>query len=509
MAVDSRPAAAERSRLDCFLAKRNLALLPDPLKRRKLTATVPLTRGTLVFSVPPLATALQDKWSYCNWCLKLGSDGSSLAKKAPTLTRCASCKLVLYCDAKCQRSDWAAGHSTCCKLWRQLGREEQGWELEHEMLVKVSRALTRESKEAAECAEIDLINAECFHTLRGYPSPSSQPQQPPYWPDIARAVARGKSAFPVPTLITFLDVFRTNNHEVMDSQYFPIAQGTYPLASLLNHSCDPSCSLTFNGVTLMLYAIRDVAAGEELTIAYQDPFPARETRRVRLEQAYGFHCACARCEPENVDEATNSIALVDRCLGGTAGTTVPQAWLECQSAIALLASLYPLIIGRTDPTSARLRLTDPPSTPEALIRTTFTCLPPSRLLLSAPATVGHAHLLAHLANAPQAVYSRDAYTNIARRLKAHQGEVHSRGTMLALYVACVCIVAYAPGAPLVASQLAIAAGAALDALADDRDNGCSRDQRDKATEVARELSQVAAALCKAVGLRITVGGAPR
>ncbi|KAJ3175321.1 SET and MYND domain-containing protein 3 [Geranomyces variabilis] len=513
MAVESQPAAAERSRLHRFLAERNLALLPDPLKRRKLTATVPLTRGTLALSSPPIATALHDKWSYCNWCLTLGSNGSSLPAETagPTLTRCASCKLVLYCDAECQRQDWTAGHSICCKLWRLSGREEQGWELEYEMLVKISRALTRASREEADCDQADLVNAECFHTLQGHPSSSpQQPQQPPYWADIARAVARGgKGAYPVPTLITFLDVFRTNNHEVMDDHYFPIAQGTYPLASLLNHSCDPSCALTYDGVTLMLYAIRDVAPGEELTIAYQDPFPARETRRAHLKQAYGFHCVCARCEPESVDAATNGIALVDQCLGTTASTAVPQAWLECQSAVGLLASLYPLIMGTSDPVSVPHHPTDPPSTPEAFIRTTFAYLPPSILLLSNTAARGHARLVAHLSNPPHAVYSRDAYTELARKLKACTGEVHSRGTMLALYVACVCIVAYAPGAPLAASQLAIAATAALDALADERDNGCPRDQRDKATEVTIELSRVAAALCKAVGLRTAVGGAAR
>lgn len=34
--------------------------------------------------------------------------------------------------------------------------------------------------------------------------------------------------------------------------------------SLLNHSCDPNCSIVFNGPHLLLRAVRDIEAGEEV-----------------------------------------------------------------------------------------------------------------------------------------------------------------------------------------------------------------------------------------------------
>lgn len=34
--------------------------------------------------------------------------------------------------------------------------------------------------------------------------------------------------------------------------------------SLLNHSCDPNCSIVFSGPHLLLRAIRDIPAGEEV-----------------------------------------------------------------------------------------------------------------------------------------------------------------------------------------------------------------------------------------------------
>lgn len=34
--------------------------------------------------------------------------------------------------------------------------------------------------------------------------------------------------------------------------------------SLLNHSCDPNCSIVFNGPHLLLRAVREIEAGEEV-----------------------------------------------------------------------------------------------------------------------------------------------------------------------------------------------------------------------------------------------------
>lgn len=50
---------------------------------------------------------LSCKLLHCNCCFKRSLD----------LRRCAGCKIVKYCDSKCQKNDWKAAHSIECKLF--------------------------------------------------------------------------------------------------------------------------------------------------------------------------------------------------------------------------------------------------------------------------------------------------------------------------------------------------------------------------------------------------------
>jgi SET and MYND domain-containing protein len=74
----------------------------------------------------------------------------------------------------------------------------------------------------------------------------------------------------------------------------------YLLASMLNHSCQPSLDVAFprNNASLALVAARDVAAGEQLTISYVDAGQGVAARRAALQWGYGFACACPRCVEE-------------------------------------------------------------------------------------------------------------------------------------------------------------------------------------------------------------------
>lgn len=75
------------------------------------------------------------------------------------------------------------------------------------------------------------------------------------------------------------------------------SHGLYLLHSRFNHSCIPNSKAPISGGedSVVSFATRDIAAGEEITICYNTDFGGR-TRRER-HQALRFTCDCRACRP--------------------------------------------------------------------------------------------------------------------------------------------------------------------------------------------------------------------
>lgn len=74
--------------------------------------------------------------------------------------------------------------------------------------------------------------------------------------------------------------------------------GVWPTASYFNHSCAPNLGKKRVGRQWVFYAVREVQAGEELSISYlggdEDDLDTMQ-RRQKLKDSWGFDCACLRC----------------------------------------------------------------------------------------------------------------------------------------------------------------------------------------------------------------------
>lgn len=72
--------------------------------------------------------------------------------------------------------------------------------------------------------------------------------------------------------------------------------GVYAMISRTNHSCIPNTHHSWNSNlgSETIHAIRDICAGEEITISYDDGKPSLE-RWSHLEQSFGFKCQCELC----------------------------------------------------------------------------------------------------------------------------------------------------------------------------------------------------------------------
>ena len=78
-------------------------------------------------------------------------------------------------------------------------------------------------------------------------------------------------------------------------------QGVYTIGACFNHSCDPNVQVSYcnqNDETLVVLALRDIAAEEELFISYIDEAKPFIHRQQQLFEHYLFTCLCTKCQRE-------------------------------------------------------------------------------------------------------------------------------------------------------------------------------------------------------------------
>ncbi|EJD45641.1 SET domain-containing protein [Auricularia subglabra TFB-10046 SS5] len=71
------------------------------------------------------------------------------------------------------------------------------------------------------------------------------------------------------------------------------------IMSRANHSCAPNTSFNWEWQKYQATytALRDIAAGEEITVSYIDDKKPKSERRKELKEKYFFKCTCERCGP--------------------------------------------------------------------------------------------------------------------------------------------------------------------------------------------------------------------
>jgi len=101
-----------------------------------------------------------------------------------------------------------------------------------------------------------------------------------------------------------LDVFIDQLYEDVEkvSGQFINSEGSglYSLQSTCNHSCQPNAEVTFphNDFTLVVKALSDIKAGDEILISYLDECALERSRHSRqkiLKENYIFTCMCEKC----------------------------------------------------------------------------------------------------------------------------------------------------------------------------------------------------------------------
>jgi hypothetical protein len=104
------------------------------------------------------------------------------------------------------------------------------------------------------------------------------------------------------------------------------------LGSRINHSCIPNIDFAYNTSLAKetFHAVRDIAAGEELAISYNDGINRTKSQRQGELDKWGFTCTCPTCETTTEgrerEAKREQLFSLDQELAMTMIFSTPKSW---------------------------------------------------------------------------------------------------------------------------------------------------------------------------------------
>ena len=249
----------------------------------------------VVFRETPLAHAASQE-DVCDTCLKaLTTD----------VDQCSACKSVSYCNTKCQKAAWRGWHKKECKMMASL-REEQG--------VKPTPTLLMTFRTLLAC-DGDLKH-EFLSGLVHHLATMSQKRRDMYaqLTVLLNSMLKraGMDELSMQDALELFAKLEVNSFSILSDTFSTVGQGIYKQASVVNHSCQPNMTVSFSGREMIAMPIKDIKAGEELTVSYVELASLAAERNDALQARYGFRCKCDRCEGDarSIEEEHDPARLV-------------------------------------------------------------------------------------------------------------------------------------------------------------------------------------------------------
>ena len=126
------------------------------------------------------------------------------------------------------------------------------------------------------------------------------------------------------SILTALLQIHINGLAIVPQQYKDardrIALAVYPIASLMNHACQPNVALCFDGSILTARAIVPIKAGSPILHCYGPQNGALVTplRRQQLREQYHFVCLCQACQAgfDKSEQEMVGLRCLDRSCDG-------------------------------------------------------------------------------------------------------------------------------------------------------------------------------------------------
>ncbi|KAG7384361.1 SET and MYND domain-containing protein 3 [Phytophthora pseudosyringae] len=269
----------------------------DARKGRCAVTSAALRAGSRVLRASAVCAVAS---SACGWCFTPHA----------ALSRCAGCRVARYCSRTCQQRDWVL-HRRECSAWRsvpaanaspsvllvsrlaaklflgsQAHQDEKNGVLKLRHHLDDHAALKR--RQFRDMTQLVLLLLTRYTGDKKEQMPSFEALRNELEPEILKLFGRVNC-----------NAFSLANDVTNEA----VGIGLFPDGALFNHDCDPNCVVSFRGREMQVHVVKDVQAGQELTVSYVELLQSTHARRTELKASYFFDCECARCHAAAKEEA--------------------------------------------------------------------------------------------------------------------------------------------------------------------------------------------------------------
>ncbi|XP_055353887.1 histone-lysine N-methyltransferase SMYD3-like [Paramacrobiotus metropolitanus] len=274
----------------------------------------PYSTGALILRNHPLAYVVENnrRAEVCEYCFR--SDLKVL--------RCSKCKLSSYCSPDCQKKSWKESHKhECDGLKRTEGKLSSFMQLLAQTVLKLKLGIDGEDPKR----NITPFQRR-FHDLASHWTEAKCDKEIADY--ITQAGKTLADYFADPAFEEFLrfdslgEIYsriKSNAYAIQGPMNEPVGHGVFLSAAKFDHSCKPNSSQSYDGPDMIVRAITEIPAVEDVRVTYTALHQPARLRRKFLKEHYFFDCECERCNDVLHDAMLQSIM----CQKKTCGEAVP------------------------------------------------------------------------------------------------------------------------------------------------------------------------------------------
>ncbi|ODV88084.1 hypothetical protein CANARDRAFT_20806 [[Candida] arabinofermentans NRRL YB-2248] len=209
---------------------------------------------------------------------------------------CPQCNKLWYCSEECRENDWKL-HSVEClylRLKKNLDEEEDSVS---RIIIRLLTACSQDVNLLTKC-KVLTSHHELYWEARNFPRYIKWCQDTAIKTNdfLKEMLVILNKDINLEGVIKLVYIIYVNS--TVSQNWFNEATGLMfdPFFSLINHSCDPNCTLVWGGDTVTLRALKYIGPGEELFVTYVPVSLSTSERRGILQKNFYFNCTCEVCQ---------------------------------------------------------------------------------------------------------------------------------------------------------------------------------------------------------------------